>query len=62
LCCFQFGAGNKFIAPAIADGKAFIATTKTLPWYSVRCPDRGDQGAVEKEMSNVDAREKSDSR
>ena len=26
----QFGAGNKFIAPTVADGKVFVATTASV--------------------------------
>jgi hypothetical protein len=26
----QFGAGNKFIAPTVADGKVFVATTNSV--------------------------------
>lgn len=32
----QFGAGNKFIAPAVADGKVFAATTNSVAVFGLR--------------------------
>jgi outer membrane protein assembly factor BamB len=32
----QFGAGNKFIAPTVADGKVFVASTATIGVFGLR--------------------------
>ena len=31
----QFGAGNKFIAPMVADGKVFVATTNSVAIFGL---------------------------
>jgi hypothetical protein len=31
----QFGAGNKFITPTIADGKVFVGTTNTVAVFGL---------------------------
>ncbi len=31
----QFGAGNKFIAPVVADGKVFVATTNSVAVFGL---------------------------
>jgi hypothetical protein len=31
----QFGAGNKFIAPTVADGKVFVATTNSVAIFGL---------------------------
>jgi hypothetical protein len=31
----QFGAGNKFIAPTVADGKVFVATTNSVAVFGL---------------------------
>jgi Immunoglobulin domain/PQQ enzyme repeat len=32
----QFGAGNKYITPAVADGKVFVGTTKSVAVFGLR--------------------------
>jgi hypothetical protein len=31
----HFGAGNKFIAPVVADGKVFVATTNSVAIFGL---------------------------